>query len=277
MRNEETEVAITTRIITLTPELAHELLAKNENNRKVSDRNYNKVRRAIERGEWRLNGEAIKVDRNGFVLDGQHRLFAVVDSGIPIETLIVEGLDPETQDTMDTGKTRSVADVLAIRGYKNTATLASIIRRIYLYEMHGLRAATIASYPTTNHEVLQFFAANPWIESLVGDSRRIAQFAKLPGSLAAVLQHVFAQLDADDAADFFERLVSGENLSSTHPIYALRRALHGIYEDSKGTKSQTYIAAITVKAWNKYRAGEQVGTLKFTPGGANPEAFPMPR
>lgn len=271
-----TNVTPEARVVTVTPAIASAYLACNTRNRKVSGRNYAVVHRAIMRGEWKLNGEAIKIARDGTVLDGQHRLHAVVESGVPIQTFVIENLEPETQDTMDTGKSRSITDVLAIRGEHQTAMLAAVLRRIYIYESHGLRAATMASYPTTNHEVLAFYDANKWVQSYVAPARSVGGRARLPGSLTGLLMHVFSRIDHGDSAYFFDRLGDGENLPSDSPIYVLRRALE-LLADSKGATNQTYLAAITVKAWNKFRAGEPVGHLRFAPGGANPEKFPEPK
>lgn len=264
------------RIVTITQQMATELLNKNKRNRRVSDKNFTKLKRALLRGEWRLNGEAIKVDVDGRVLDGQHRLLAVEDTGIPMQTFMITGLPADTQDTMDTGKSRSIADVLAIRGYKNTATLSAILRRIYIYETHGLKAATQAAYPTTNHEVLAFFDSHPQIEELIAPARKAAQHGKLPGGLAGLLRYVFTGIDPDDTDDFFEKLCTGADMEARNPVLVLRESLKRL-KDDKGTINQTYLAAICIKAWNKYRAGESVGTLKFTPGGATPEKFPEPK
>lgn len=266
----------TARIVELTPELASSLLDRNLRNRKVSGKNYALVLRAIRNGEWRLNGEAIKLDTNGFMLDGQHRCRAVVESGVSILTLLIEDLEPDTQDTMDTGKSRSLADILQIRGEASATSLAAVIRRVYLWKSYGLRSATVSSYPTTNHECLQFFAQNQWIRDLVTPAKRIARMSKLPGSLAGLLMTVFNDIDSDDSDYFFDRLCDGENLPAGSPILLLRKSLINLHE-SKGTSNQTYMAALVVKAWNKYRAGESLGTLKFTPGGANPESFPEPK
>lgn len=266
----------TARVVLLTPELAAHLLDRNPRNRKVSNRNYSIVRRAIQNGEWRLNGEAIKIDKNGLMSDGQHRCLAVVDTGIPIRTFLVEGLESDTQDTMDTGKSRGIADILAIRGEKNAAALAAAIRRVYLFESHGLRAATMSSYPTTNHECLAYYAEHPELADLIIPSKRVATAAKVPASLVSLLMHVFAQVNAEDADYFFDHLATGEDLTHGHPIQVLRESLRKLY-DSKGTTNQTYLCALVVKAWNKFRAGETVGTLKFTPGGSSPERFPEPK
>lgn len=271
-----TDSTPTARIITLTPAIASGLLDKNPRNRTIGAKNYAIVLRAIQRGEWKLNGEAIMVARDGTLLDGQHRCLAVVESGIAIETFIVENLDAVVQDTMNTGKSRSLGDILHIRGYVNSTALASIVRRIYVYETHGLKASTAGSYPTTNHEVLAFFERNLWIEQIVPDSKRIAAASKLPGSVVGLLTHVFQTIDRDDAAFFLQRLETGENLQLSSPIYVLRRALT-ILSESKGAMNQSYLVAIAVKAWNKYRDGEPIAMLKFLPGGANPESFPVPR
>lgn len=266
----------TARVINLTPELAAEYLNRNPRNRKVSPRNYATIVRAITNGEWELNGEAIKIDASGFILDGQHRCHAVVEAGIAIKTFLIENLPATVQDTMDTGKSRTLADILAIRGEVNANTVAAIARRIYISRRVSIRAATMASYPTTNKECLRFFDDNDWIRELTGPAKKVARFAKLPASLAGLLIASFSDIDTEDADYFFEHLMSGAELEPRSPILMLRSSLASLH-DSKGTTNQTYMAALTIKAWNKFRAGESVGTLKFTPGGANPEKFPEPK
>lgn len=276
MNNTNPTPAPIARVIDLTPQMASAMLDKNVKNRKISNRNYSQLVRAMKNGEWELNGEAIKVDVDGFVLDGQHRLHAVVESGVTIRTFLVEGLPESTQDTMDTGKSRGLSDVLAIRGEKYHASIASIVRRVFLYRSHGLRAATIVSYPTTVKETLRFFDSNEWIRDLAAPCGRIGRAAKLPSSLVGVLVVVFSEIDKTDADDFFEKLSTGAGLAPNHPILVLRDTLRKLY-DSKGAMNQTHLAAITVKAWNKYREGENASILRFSTGGANPETFPEPK
>ena len=65
-------------IVTITPELAQEWLDRGGNNRKVTRRRIEAMTAAILRGEWQLTGEAIKLDDDGRVRDGQNRLHAIV-------------------------------------------------------------------------------------------------------------------------------------------------------------------------------------------------------
>ena len=266
----------TARIIHLTPELAEQLVKRNVKNRDIKKTNYQTVLRAIRNGEWELNGEAIKIDKNGYILDGQHRIHAVIETGIAITTFLIEGLEPDTRVTMDSGKSRSIADFLKMDGEKEPFTLAAILRRVFILDHHGLRQATVASYPTTNKEVLAFFDENQWIRELSSPAKKIGARAKLPGSLTGLLMVAFSRIDDEDSEFFFERLYDGANLPAGHPILALKEVLdrvHGL----KGTTTQTYLAALVIKAWNKYRAGESIKMLTYRPGGANPESFPEPR
>lgn len=271
---------LTARVVDLTPELAEELLSRNPRNRDISNRNYAYVRRAMERGEWVLNGEAIKTGEDGYILDGQHRCRAVVDTGITIRTLLVEGLPSSTQDTMDTGKSRSLSDILKIRGERSSARLAAITRRLHVLEEYGLRAACGGgtSYISTNRECLDYLDSNPWIREMVQPAFQIQTKANYPGcALTATLMVAFDRIDSDDSVYFWARAVDGVGLSAEHPVYVLRKTLNTIAEDSRGERNERYLGAITIKAWNAYRAGDPVGQLRFRVGGAKPEAFPEPK
>ena len=84
-----------------------------------------------------LNGETVKIASDGTILDGQHRLYACIQAGVPFETVVIRGLPPEAQDTIDTGMARKFADQLALRGEVNTPLLAAITR----WAMRWLRGA----------------------------------------------------------------------------------------------------------------------------------------
>lgn len=95
---------ITAKVETITPEIAKTMLGENVNNRRISRDNVNLFAREMRNGEWRFNGEAIKFGKDGRLLDGQHRLLAVIAADKPLTTLVIRGLEDETQQTMDSGK-----------------------------------------------------------------------------------------------------------------------------------------------------------------------------
>jgi hypothetical protein len=77
--------------IIITPELAQEWLDRGGTNRKITRRRIDAMAAAIQRGEWRLTGEAIKLDHEGRVRDGQNRLHAIAQAGIPVRSAVARG------------------------------------------------------------------------------------------------------------------------------------------------------------------------------------------
>lgn len=269
---------VTSSVVDLTPELAANLIGRNNRNRNISVRNYSKIVRAIERDEWVFNGEAIKVADTGLLLDGQHRCLAVIETGKSIRVVLIQGLPESTRDTMDTGRPRTLGNVLQMRGHKDSNRLAAAIRRMVVAERVGFKAAFVAgTVETTRPEELAWFERNPWVEDYMIQSRNIASD---PGillsstSVVALLSR-FDAIDQEDSMHFWDKLRSGEDLSRDHPIMALRRAFKRLGE-LKGQHDQYHLAGLTIKAWNKYRRGESASLLRFKSGGANPETFPMP-
>lgn len=115
----------------ITPAIAAKYLEANRSNRPTSRGIIADYVSAMLAGEWLFNGEAIKFDRDGKLVDGQHRLHAVVKAQKPIAFLVIRGLDPEVFKTIDTGKKRSGGDVFAIKGVKDPNNVAAAMRLLH--------------------------------------------------------------------------------------------------------------------------------------------------
>lgn len=271
--------SIKTDVITVTPRLARQLLEQNTGNRKISPANLSKVKTVMERGEWELNGEAIKIAQDGRVLDGQHRLRASVDTDTTFETLIVYGLEGDAQETMDSGKSRTLADILSIRGYKSTSATAAIALAVIRAEQWSIRAAVSGganSYVVTNRQALDRLALEPTladIPSIISPARKVG----LSGKTIGLLYYIFSSIDPEDADHFVAHLASGAGMDRGNPILTLRNLLIQIKTDARGEANQTYTAAVVIKTWNKFRAGQAASQIRFRAGGAKPEPFPEPR
>jgi hypothetical protein len=130
-------MAITCELKEITPKDAQRLLLRNHKNQRsirkhVVQRYADDMRRGLWMGE---NGETIKVADDGTVLDGQHRLTAIVESGIAITCLIVTGVFEDDITTIDAGATRKFSDALQMKGthVKGLAQncFAAVVRRLY--------------------------------------------------------------------------------------------------------------------------------------------------
>jgi hypothetical protein len=150
-------MTITMAIETITPEIAQQILDANTHNRLIKPNNMKKIIADLEAGRWHLNGEAIKIAKDNTLLDGQHRLLAVIATNKNITTCVVRGLNLEDQDTMDTGSPRTVRDALSIDKMPNSSNVATIannlVRLRYTHKLSEFRFMSVS-----NIEVREFIS-----------------------------------------------------------------------------------------------------------------------
>lgn len=107
--------AIVTEWETVTPETAAKWLQKNVGNRPVNYRHVAKLSADITAGRFLDTHQGIAFDKNGFLIDGQHRLLAVVDANSSVELLVSRGAAARIREVIDTGIGRGIAHILAMR------------------------------------------------------------------------------------------------------------------------------------------------------------------
>lgn len=269
----------------ITPEIAKELLDANTNNRNVRKQNLNNIQDDMRNNRWVFNGDAIRMDNNGVIIDGQHRLLAVEKTGVTISCLLITNLPPEARGTIDGPARRTPADELKMLGYTNAHELAAITKAMIRYQRKGLEAGVdqqngkSRTLPMTTGMVVTEVKNNPVIEELTHTSSR-RKYKNITKTIGAILYFVFSNLPDDhavqDADYFFLHLRDGANLSSDSPILKLRNTLDKLYNKKIVKPSDTYTAAITIKAWNAFRTGTTIKGLSYRQGGTSPEAFPEP-
>lgn len=116
----------------ITPEIASKMLENNNSNRLLNTTVIDKYVEDLKNGEWFQNGEAIQIDENGNLLNGQHRLMAIVKSGLPFYFVIIRNIKKEDSKIYDRGRTRSVGDTLFMNGCdKRISRNAPAIARVY--------------------------------------------------------------------------------------------------------------------------------------------------
>lgn len=259
-------------------EFALAAIARNTHNRSQNRRLIERLTLTIERDEFIFNGQPIVFAKDGTLLDGQHRLMAVIEANKTIDTLIVWNAEPASQETMDMGNSRSVADILRLRGFPNQHMVAAVGKRVALGTLHGFQAgAAIMQNQVSAGKIVSIVEALSELERYTAYARSVAKVCNLIGSQVGFLMWWFDGIDRTDSDYFWEKLRTGRNLDEGDPIYALRRFGQLAEHSGMGTFAHQYfMAAMIVKAWNKFRQGEPVMRLTFRAGGANPEEFPQP-
>lgn len=99
---------------TITPDDARKYLETNTDNRSVRPGHVKALARAMKNGEWKLLHQPIAFDEKGVLLDGQHRLLAVLQSGVTIETLVAWEAERASFDCIDIGAKRSLGDITGL-------------------------------------------------------------------------------------------------------------------------------------------------------------------
>src|SRR5215471_9137986 len=154
----------------VTPDMAKAWLERGGANRKLVERRVARLARAIREGEWQLTGDSIKLDGNGLVRDGQHRLAAIARAGLPVQAVVVRNVTEKAFDVIDTGRARAAADVLSIHGHTNTTALATVARGLILLERFGRYATNQRDNtygPPSNTQIVEYVEAHPELHEAV--------------------------------------------------------------------------------------------------------------
>jgi len=101
-----------TAVETITPKKAREyLLANKDNYRKLSRHKVNQYAEDMKAGRWQMNGQGIAFGKNQILKDGQHRLAAIVQAGVPVEMTVNRDLD-DNVTIFDVGMMRSATQIV---------------------------------------------------------------------------------------------------------------------------------------------------------------------
>lgn len=249
-----------TRVIT--PADAQEILAKNTHNRPIRPADVNDYARDMVAGKWRMNGQAIQIAKDGTVLNGQHRLHAVIRADRAAEFLVVTGLEMADQDTIDTGRKRTMANVLAMNGTKNSAVVAAVAARVIRWDM-GDKSLT-GSHRSTHSELGEWINQNPAVHR----SAEIAMatrssFKGVQASSAGTAHFITSRIDLGASVEFFAQLASGVGLREGDAVLALRNRLTNAMAASENLPDGVRLNMI-LRAWNGFRTGEKLSKMQTT-------------
>lgn len=257
--------SLTIEIVRVTPAMAEKWLGKNRRNRNVSQKEVARYAQAMTAGEWLITGEAIKFAHNGDLLDGQHRLLAIVQSGRPISMPVVRGLHESTQDVLDTGRARTASDALSIHGFSNPTLMAAAAKVVLLYES-GLFYVDNQKQQVSHRQILEFVQGNSMLAFAATRARIVTKGCGLRPAIAAMTFYELVKKDDQKAIEFFERLADGVSLPAGSPILALRARLQTL-RDERSLLPTEALVSMVFRTWNAWRAGRTLATLPLYKNG----------
>ena len=120
-------MAMDTKVMTITPDMAREWLELNmKNNRPVLKATVHSYARQMRNGTWSLTHQGIAFDEDGKLVDGQHRLSAIIEANIPVQMNVTRGVERKPGEifTIDMGRKRT---------YQNAVSMGGIEDPVYKY------------------------------------------------------------------------------------------------------------------------------------------------
>jgi len=257
----------------VTPAMARAFLDAAGVNRPVGRQIVHRYAAAMTAGEWQLTHEGIAFGTDGLLMDGQHRLAAILESGVSVPLFVFMNIDRSVFSKIDIGAKRTAAHILSICGKKNCNVLAASLQLLHQY-----------SNPAGNNNMYPGWGsmASPTsLLDLLGEHPEIELSAKygkdsthiLTAACGAFSHYVFSRMDKDAADEFFARLADGANLDGGHPVLLLRNRLIRDRAGMTRLPRRTRLA-LTFKAWNALRRGVvKLGVLRWSP--STNEKFPV--
>lgn len=262
-------------LLEITPEVAAELLALNaKGQRTISAAAVERYATDMATLDWIFNGAPILISNTNELLDGQHRLSAIIESGESQVVLIVRGVDPMAMATIDAGRKRSYADSLKIRGYANHTAVAAINARVWywFHGNYGTRGVARVAEPkylssTPSNAQKDFWMAQ--VEQAYGIKiAHAATFANRAYGLRRGISTgtyglawvLLSGIDKDLREKFFhELLVESESSKSGYPVQALINRLGRLRPREEFSQVDQLDALFT--AYNFWAAGRELTTL----------------
>ena len=258
------------RVQTITPDRAAELLEANSTNRPVSKAVVRSFAEAMRRGEWMVTHQGIAFDVNGVLVDGQHRLAAIIEADRPVELTVFTEVGEGTFDVLDTGKRRTAADVLAIEGEKSSTMLAAMVRTVWLYENRPELNWSGGAAGVSNHQIVQTLERHPKLRDYLTVGEQLAAATGMIKSAAGASSYLVAQANRRaDLSPWFDGILEGAGLARSDPRLVFRRVMFNMARRHAGQvlrrRDNREHVGLYVTAFNAWATGQPLGQLRFTP------------
>lgn len=248
------------RAIRITPTIATELLANNNDNRPIAHNKVRQYARDMATGNWPLNGESIIIAADGGVNDGQHRLLACMEAGAEFETIVVFGVDRDSRLTVDQGRARGAGCYLGMEGVPNANAIAAMCRMALAHDKTGGRSVEIRD-GITNAEVMAFHAEH---EAMLHAVYAAANVTKAGAAYASPSLFGFWAFllrgYGECGLRYVQQINSGANIAAGDPAYVVRERLLAL------GKSRQLKTEAVLRGWAAVRDGRPLRLVRVYGG-----------
>ena len=248
------------RRVVMTPSWAKKLLEANTaNNRNLKPRLRRRYETAINHGEWRVTHQAIAINEDGSILDGQHRLAAIANTK-PVEVMLAENCDASTFGVLDTGAKRSHCDALQAAGVKKNASIFApaikmFIQYLYFPKQPWNQGALI---PSHKEELLYWGEKSDLVEDFYPQLQDCYNPGKVFSRSVALTFCLIAEEKGwreAEIIEFWNAIGTGANLSADSVLLSFRNQLSSSSYRRRGKNPAQYQLNAAIKCFNDWKEG----------------------
>jgi hypothetical protein len=213
----------------VTSTMAKEWLRHNVGNRPLRRATVEVYLAEMKAGRWRQSTDAIGINTKGELVNGQHRLTAVMQSGVACWFSVSFDVEDGAKEVIDVGCARTVSDTLKmLYGVERARMITGAIRQLDDF-VHNRRLKLFVGHAVERLE--RYEPAFRWVTKALPAKRAISSS---PVVAALVYAHRTAPAEVEE---FTTGLVSGLDLRAGSPIWVLRERLNkhgnGQYREGK--------------------------------------------
>ncbi len=235
-----------TQIQTVTPEIAAHFLQKNKNNRDYRKSWVAHLSRIIKNGEWLTTHQGIALDKQGNLIDGQHRLLAIIDSGLPVQINVSYDVDASTFSCIDIGVKRNLADITKFS--KKTSEVCAFMGRFLSASYAKITTAAQAK------EIYDNGIGKISDELNEFSNKNIKFYSSVPFRLSAVI----LVMDGHDKEYVFNTYYNLVNLNMAKLPPIAHSLIKQVYDNNINTHDKHYTVGRAFKVFDESRKNSKL-------------------
>lgn len=265
------------------PDIARVYLTKNiEHNRKITEWKVDQYGQDMRDGKWVPTSATIKFDEDGHLIDGQHRLLAVVDADVTVPMAVSWGEPRDAVYVIDTGMSRTGAASLTVAGVTTAgagpqiAATANVLQAIENGLFRHAMSSLGRQERLTNQQMVEY--VRPRVDGLVEGNHKAKQaYRNLPmnQSVLAAAYIIFKRIDPEAADEFYRLIAEGVSQGTGDPILTLTRRVTGDRMSGRRTLQSTALFML-FRTWNAWRDGEKMNKIQIGSATGGWAFIPMP-
>lgn len=260
---------ISTDLVSITPELAAEWLEQNRNIRNLRPHHVEALAYEITSGNWSSDTfEYIRFNQYGDLVDGQHRLAAIIKADQSVLNAVLWGLQDGDVMKIDSGLSRTTGDILGYYGVKDGRDVASSYKLIMLLMTKPSMTMYRGGSKPSAKDVIAFEQDNPEIRdsiALTKDVKTKLVGKLMPSQVTAIHFLITKKYGKEMADEFFTTLSSGLGLTEGNAIHILRERLIRNKSDVQAKMTRENQVFLTIKAFQKWRQGIDTQVIRLGP------------